>query len=106
MDRQHDGRQPKADMQQLDDALNMLADSLMPTPGGWVGGRAGWERAKRGGAGHFIGWLAGSAFAGAGAAASTHHSLPGLVSNNWFSLPPCCLAAPPPPAFLQRSRPR
>ena len=41
MDRQHDGRQPKADMQQLDDALNMLADSLMPTPGGWEGGWVG-----------------------------------------------------------------
>lgn len=33
MDRQHDGRQPKADMRQLDAVLTQLADSLMPTPG-------------------------------------------------------------------------
>lgn len=32
MDRQHDGRQPKADMRELDAALRQLADSLMPTP--------------------------------------------------------------------------
>lgn len=31
MDRQHDGRLPKADMRQLDAALTQLADSLMPT---------------------------------------------------------------------------
>lgn len=43
MDRQHDGRKPKADMAQLDAALAQLADSLMPTPGDYrpvQGGRA------------------------------------------------------------------
>ena len=33
MDRQHDGRKPRADMAQLNAALTQLADSLMPTPG-------------------------------------------------------------------------
>lgn len=31
MDRSHDGRQPRANMQELDAALTQLADSLMPT---------------------------------------------------------------------------
>ena len=33
MDRQHDGRGPRADMEALNAALAQLADSLMPTPG-------------------------------------------------------------------------
>ena len=33
MDRSHNGRQPKANMEELDAALRQMADSLMPTPG-------------------------------------------------------------------------
>ena len=93
MDRQHDGRQPKADMQQLDDALNMLADSLMPTPGGWVGG----EGLKGKGLATFVCWLVGQRRLESWCCCLTPHGLAGLASNTPAPLPPAAL---PPPACL------
>lgn len=81
MDRQHDGRKPRADMGQLNAALAQLAESLMPTAGALLGG---------------YGWNGGVCAYTPLRAAASHGPLPHMALARTDH--PACAAAPHPPA--------